>query len=120
MRLHWARVRFRGRYLVILVFLMVLPAVLVGISSSLAQPGSRTAQSVASSPSPHCRSGDPLTGVYNPLRFRILSRCQVASGFLASATLLDGRDERLYVRVDAGYGYLLGVGGSNFESGVLV
>lgn len=120
MRIHWTRARFRRRYLVILVFLMILPAVLIVISSSLAQTSSRRAQSVAPSPSPYCRSGDPLAGVYNPLRFRVLSKCQVASGVLASATLQDGRDERIYVHVDAQYAYLLGVGSSNFESGMLV
>jgi len=31
-------------------------------------------------PSPYCRSGDPLAGVYHPSRLVVKSRCRVASG----------------------------------------
>ena len=31
-------------------------------------------------PSPYCRSGDPLAGVYHPSRLVVKSHCRVASG----------------------------------------
>jgi hypothetical protein len=31
-------------------------------------------------PSPYCRSGDPLAGVYRPQRLEVKSRCRVVSG----------------------------------------
>ena len=34
----------------------------------------------AAPPSPHCRSGDPLAGVYHPERLRVRSRCRTATG----------------------------------------
>jgi hypothetical protein len=60
-----------------------------------------------------------LAGVYNPLRFRVLSTCEVASGFVESVTV-DGGDQRIYVRPDAQYGKLLVVGNSNHQNSFLV
>jgi len=37
-------------------------------------------QKVASPPSPQCRKGNPLEGVSNPLRLRVISDCEVGSG----------------------------------------
>jgi hypothetical protein len=34
----------------------------------------------SSPPSPYCRAGDPLAGVYHPARLEVRSRCRVASG----------------------------------------
>jgi hypothetical protein len=39
-----------------------------------------TLRRVAAPPSPYCRSGDPLAGVYHPQRLDVKSRCRVATG----------------------------------------
>ena len=31
-------------------------------------------------PSPYCRAGNPLAGVYHPQRLRVRSRCRIAIG----------------------------------------
>jgi hypothetical protein len=79
-----------------------------------------TSRIVASSPSPSCRSGDPLAGVYNPLRFRVLSKCEVASGTVESASLQDGSDQRIAVGLASQYTKLLDVGNVKYQNGLLV
>src|SRR5713226_7142166 len=120
MRVRWVRSRFRRRYLVVLVFLMVLPMVFIVMSNSASHLSSSRVQSEASPPSPYCRTGDPLAGVYNPLRFRVLSNCQVASGTMKSVTLQYDGDQRIDVLPDAHYTKLLGVGNVNYQGGMLV
>jgi hypothetical protein len=61
-----------------------------------------------------------LAGVYNPQRFRVLSNCEVASGFVESVTVQDGNDQRIYVRLDAQYDKLLVAGNSNHQNSFLV
>jgi hypothetical protein len=120
MRFRWVKVRFRRRYLVILVFLMVLPMVFILMSNSVSRLSSPHVQSAASPPSPYCRTGDPLAGVYNPLRFRVLSSCQVAIGTVKSVTLQYDGDQRIDVLLDAQYTKLLAVGNTNYHGGMLV
>ncbi len=120
MRFHWVDLRFRRRYLVILLFLMVLPTVFIVMSNSLTHPSSQHVQPAASTPSPYCRTGDPVAGVYNPLRFRVLSNCQVASGTVKSVTLQYDGDQRIDVLLDAQYTKLLAVGNLNYHGGMLV
>jgi hypothetical protein len=61
-------------------------------------------------PSPHCRGGPPLAGVYHPARLRVRSRCAVAAGIVTSVKFepYDGdvhvdlrteHDDRLVVEV---------------------
>jgi len=99
---------------------MVLPTVLIVVSNSLPQHTSQHTQSAASPPSPYCRTGDPLAGVYNPLRFRVWSSCQVASGAVKSVTLQYDGYQRIDVLPDAQYAKLLGAGNVNYEGGMLV
>jgi hypothetical protein len=99
---------------------MVLPTILVVTSNSLSHPASQHVQPVASPPSPYCRTGNPLEGVYNPDRFRVLSSCQVASGVVKSVTLQYDGDQRIDVLPDAQYAKLLGAGNVNYEGGMLV
>jgi hypothetical protein len=121
MRFHRANVRFRRRYIVIPLLLIVLGAVLAVRSSTMTQSTPQHAQGVTSPPpSPQCRSGDPLAGVYNPLRFRVLSKCEVASGVVESVALQDGGDQRISVRLDAQYANLLDVGNSSNQYRLLV
>src|SRR5467141_1931960 len=99
---------------------MVLPAVLIVASNSLSHPSSQHVQPVAPPSSPYCRTGNPLEGVYNPNRFRVLSSCQVASGVVKSVTLQYDGDQRIDVLRDAQYTKLLGAGNVNHEAGMLV
>lgn len=119
MRFRKADVRFRRRYLAILVFLMVLPIALIVMSNSLAHPASQRARPAASPPSPYCRSGDPRAGVYNSSRIRVLANCQLASGVVRSATLQDNRYQRIDVSLDAQYSNLLDAGNVNNLNGLL-
>ena len=120
MRFHWSRLRFRRRYLVVPILLIVLGVVIAVHSGSLNQPTAQRGQRAASPPSPHCGTGQPLAGVSNPLRFRVLSNCEVASGVVESVAVQDGGDQRIYVRLDAQYGKLLVEGNSNHQNSFLV
>jgi hypothetical protein len=69
-------------------------------------------------PSPHCRSGSPLVGVYHPDRLKVKSRCHVAVGTVekVKAELYDG-DIHIELKLDPGQDGLLssgnaGVGGT--------
>jgi len=99
---------------------MVLPTVFIVMSNSQSHPFSQHVQPAASTPSPYCHTGDPLAGVYNPLRFRVLSSCHVASGTVKSVTLQYDGDQRIDVLPDAQYTKLLKVGNVNSQGGMLV
>ena len=62
-------------------------------------------------PSPHCRSGSPLVGVYHPERLKVKSRCRVAVGTVekVKAELYDG-DIHIGLRLDPGQDGLLSSG----------
>jgi hypothetical protein len=109
-------VRFRRRYLAIPVFLLMLSAILIVHFNSATQP---TSPAVASLPSPYCRSGDSLPQL-NPMRVRLLSNCQVASGVVRSVTLQNDGDQRIDIGLDAQYAKLLDSGNVNYQRGWLV
>ncbi len=104
----------------LLVFLMVFPAVLVVMSNSLAQSTSQHVRPVTSPPSPQCRSGIPWAGANNPLRYRVVSNCVVASGIVESVSLQDSLDRRIYVRLDTQYAKLLDDGNPSYQNASLV
>jgi len=120
MRFHGSDVRFRRRYLVIPILVIVLSTVFVVGSNRVTQTSPQHLARDAPPPSPYCRTGDPLEGVYNPLRFRVLSKCEVASGVVESVTLQESGDKRIYVRLDAQYAKLLAVGNSNYQNTLLI
>jgi hypothetical protein len=62
-------------------------------------------------PSPHCRSGSPLVGVYHPQRLKVLSRCRVAVGTVEQVKFeeYDG-DVHIELRLDRGQEELLASG----------
>ena len=62
-------------------------------------------------PSPHCRSGSPLIGVYHPERLKVKSRCRVAVGAVEKVKpeLYDG-DIHIALRLDRGQERLLSAG----------
>jgi hypothetical protein len=108
--------RVRRRYLALPVLLVVLAAVLM-VHFNTATPGS--SRIVASSPSPYCRSGNPLPQ-FNPLRVRLLSRCEAASGVVKLVTTQYDSARRIDVSLDSLYVKLLDVGNVNYQNGLLV
>jgi hypothetical protein len=62
-------------------------------------------------PSPYCRSGQPLTGVYHPSRLVVRSSCRVAIGIVDRVKFeeFDG-DVHVGLRLDPGYERLLSSG----------
>ena len=62
-------------------------------------------------PSPHCRAGSPLVGVYHPERLKVKGRCRVAVGSVEKVKpeLYDG-DIHLELRLDPGQSGLLSSG----------
>jgi hypothetical protein len=74
-----------------LVVGIVLTGIVVGCTLRRAAPA----------PSPHCRSGSPLAGVYHPERLKVKSRCRVAVGAVEKVKpeLYDG-DIHIGLRLD--------------------
>ncbi len=117
MRFHSTRVRLRRRYLAIPVFLLALIPVLAIHFGAVTQLSS---QKTASTPSPHCGSGDLLGDAHSPLRFRIISNCESASGIVKSIALQDDGDRLIDVTLDSQYSRLLDSGNSVYQNGSLV
>jgi hypothetical protein len=71
-------------------------------------------------PSPHCRSGSPLVGVYHPERLKVKSRCRVAIGTVEQVKFeeYDG-DVHIELRLERGQERLLGPGNER-GSGTLI
>jgi hypothetical protein len=55
------------------------PAVVIGVFIVCCTAACTLRRQVAP-PSPYCRGGNPLAGVYHPSRLRVKSRCRVAIG----------------------------------------
>jgi len=117
MRFRSGRLRFRRRYLAVPIFLMVVAALLI-VRFNAANPS--TSQGVASPPSPQCRKGGALEGVFNPQRLRVISVCQVGSGLVKSVNLQADGDWRIDVGLSPQYARLLDVGNLNLQNGWLV
>jgi len=85
----------------LLVVVLVLVVVAAGCALRRASPP----------PSPHCRSGSPLVGVYHPERLKVKSRCRVAVGTVekVKAEAYDG-DIHIELLLDRGQEGLLSSG----------
>jgi len=72
-------------------------------------------------PSPYCRSGDPLAGVYHPSRLVVKSRCRVASGTVEVVRFepYDG-DVHIELRLDPGQGGLVSRGNERLAGNLLL
>ena len=72
---------------------------------------SSTPSSAATSPPPagasSCRPGDPLQGIYHPLRLRILRQCQEAAGTVLGVIREQDGDLHIWLAPDAPYAGLL-------------
>src|SRR6059036_1542786 len=113
-RVSW---QFRRRYLAVPIFLMIVAALLI-VRFNASNPSDP--QRVALPPSPQCRKGNPLEGVSNPLRLRVISDCEVGSEIVRSVNLRDDGDWRIDVSLNPQYEKLLDVGNVNRQSGWLV
>src|SRR5205814_2389870 len=72
-------------------------------------------------PSPYCRGGGALAGVYRPQRLEVKSRCQVAVGTVRKVKFeaYDG-DVHLDLRPDPGYEHLLSDGNDRVGGNLVV
>jgi hypothetical protein len=72
-------------------------------------------------PSPYCRSGDPLAGVYHPARLVVKSRCRVVSGTVQVVRFeaYDG-DVHVELRLDEGQDGLLSRGNERLRGNLLL
>jgi hypothetical protein len=72
-------------------------------------------------PSPYCRSGDPLAGVYHPSRLVVKGRCRVASGTVEVVRFepYDG-DVHIELRLDPGQEGLLSRGNDRLAGNLLL
>jgi len=75
----------------------------------------------AAPPSPYCRGGSPLAGVYHPQRLHVKSRCRVAVGTVRKVKFeeYDG-DVHLDLRLDPGQEKLLSDGNERVGGNLVV
>jgi hypothetical protein len=86
------------------------PAVVLGLFLALCAAACSLRRHVAL-PSPYCRGGGPLAGVYRPQRLRVKSGCRIAIGTVHKVKFeeYDG-DVHIDLRPDPGYEKLLSDG----------
>ena len=72
-------------------------------------------------PSPYCRTGEALAGVYHPARFILRSNCRVATGIVERVKFeeFDG-DVHVDLRLDPGYEGLLSSGNDRVGGALVV
>ena len=72
-------------------------------------------------PSPYCRSGDPLAGVYHPSRLVVKSRCRLVSGTVEVVRFEDyDGDVHVELRLDPGQDGLVSRGNGRLAGNLLV
>jgi hypothetical protein len=72
-------------------------------------------------PSPYCRGGGALAGVYHPQRLQVKSRCRVAVGTVSKVKFEDyDGDVHLDLRPDPGYERLLADGNERIGGNLVV
>ena len=120
MRSRWTRTQFRHRHVLILILVIIIAPFLIVWSSTLNRPNTSNTNRDASLHSPFCRKGDPLAGVYNPLRFRVLSNCEIGSGIVGSITVQADGTTWIDATVNHQYSKLLGPGNISHQNGLLV
>ena len=75
----------------------------------------------AAPPSPHCRGGNPLAGVYHPSRLNVRSRCRAVNGTVRKVVFeqYDG-DVHIDLRPDPAFERLLGDGNDRVGGNLIV
>jgi hypothetical protein len=83
------------------------PAIVLGLFLALCAAACSLRRQVTL-PSPYCRGGNPLAGVYHPQRLRVKSRCRIAIGTVAKVKFeaFDG-DVHVDLQPDPPYEHLL-------------
>jgi hypothetical protein len=72
-------------------------------------------------PSPYCRSGDPLAGVYHPSRLVVKSRCRIASGTVEVVRFEPyDSDVHIELRLDPGQDGLVSRGNERLAGNLLL
>ena len=96
------------------------PAVVLGLFLVLCAAACSIRRQV-SPPSPYCRGGGPLAGVYRPQRLRVKSGCTVAVGRVRKVKFeeYDG-DVHVDLRPDPGYEKLLADGNDRIGGNLVV
>ena len=96
------------------------PAVVIGIFV-LCCAAACTLRRQVMPPSPYCRGGNPLAGVYHPSRLNVKSRCRVVNGTVRKVVFeqYDG-DVHVDLRPDPGFESLLGDGNDRVGGNLIV
>jgi hypothetical protein len=96
------------------------PAVVLGLFLALCAAACSLRRHVAL-PSPYCRGGGPLAGVYRPQRLRVKSGCRIAIGTVHKVKFeeYDG-DVHIDLRPDPGYEKLLSDGNGRVGGNLVV
>ncbi|HEY6150239.1 MAG TPA: hypothetical protein VIW19_06950 [Gaiellaceae bacterium] len=96
------------------------PAVVLGLFLALCAAACSLRRHVTL-PSPYCRVGGPLAGVYHPQRLIVKSRCRIAIGTVHKVKFeeYDG-DVHIDLRPDPGYEELLADGNSRIGDNLVV
>jgi hypothetical protein len=76
--------------------LPVRRALVLVLAVCLLPAGCTLRRRAAPLPSPYCRGGDPLAGVYHPARLHVRARCRVVSG-LVEKVLFEGYDGDVHI-----------------------
>lgn len=87
----------------------------------LAAAGCALRRQASPPPSPYCRGGEPLAGVYHPERLDLKSRCRVATGVVQRVVFepFDG-DVHIELRLDEPYRGLLSRGNEQRDGNLIV
>jgi hypothetical protein len=96
------------------------PAVVLGVFL-VCCTAACTLRRQAALPSPYCRGGSPLVGVYHPERLRVRSSCRIAVGTVSKVVFeaYDG-DVHVDLRLDRGYEGLLADGNARVGGNLVV
>ncbi len=99
---------------------MQRPAVVIGLFL-VCCTAACTLRRQVSLPSPYCRGGNPVAGVYHPSRLRVKNRCRVAVGTVSKVKfeLYDG-DVHVDLRLDPAYESLLSDGNARVGGNLVV
>jgi hypothetical protein len=97
----------------------VRPFVVLGVLTGLV--AGCTVLRASRPPSPYCRSGSPLVGVYHPERLKVKSRCRMAIGTVEKVKpeLYDG-DIHIELRLDREQDALLSTGNERVGGTLIV
>ena len=97
------------------------PAVVIGLFLVCCTAACTLRRQAAPPPSPYCRGGGPLAGVYHPQRLQVKDRCRVAVGTVSKVVFeaYDG-DVHIDLRLDPGYESLLSDGNVRVGNNLIV